>query len=74
MDGHRFVTAYQRANPGVSLADLEWFRALLSARVLIDDTQLRGEHGPDAGGHPLRLVALAAAHDLRAAAGVTVGR
>ena len=60
----RFVAAYQRANPSVSLAELGWFRALHSARVLIDDTRLRAEHGPAAGGHPLHLVAPAAAHHL----------
>ena len=69
----RFVAAYQRANPSVSLADLDWFRALHGARVLINDTQLRTEHGPDAGGHPLHLVAPAAAHHLAAATGVAVG-
>lgn len=69
----RFVTAYQRANPSVSLAELGWFRALHSARVLIDDTRLRAEHGPAAGGHPLHLVAPAAAHHLATATGVAVG-
>jgi aminoglycoside phosphotransferase (APT) family kinase protein len=69
----RFVTAYRRANPTASLAALDWFRALHSARVLIEDTRLRAEHGPDAGGHPLHLVAPAATHHLAAAAGVAVG-
>jgi aminoglycoside phosphotransferase (APT) family kinase protein len=68
----RFVAAYQRANPNVSLAERDWFRALHSARVLVNDTQLRAEHGPDAGGHPLRLVAPAAAHHLASATGVAV--
>ena len=45
-----------------------------SARTLIDDTQLRAEHGPDARGHPLRLVAPAAARCLSAATGVAVGQ
>ncbi len=69
----RFVTAYQRANASTSLAELQWFRALHSARVLINDTQLRAEHGPDAGGHPLRLVAPAAAHHLATTTGVAIG-
>jgi aminoglycoside phosphotransferase (APT) family kinase protein len=68
----RFVTAYRRANPAVSLGALEWFRALHSARVLVNDTQLRAEHGPDAGGHPLHLVAPAAARHLAAATGASV--
>ena len=69
----RFVAAYQIATPGTSLADLGWFRAMHSARVLVNDTRLRAEHGPDAGGHPLRLVAPAAARHLSAATGVGVG-
>ena len=69
----RFVAAYQRANPAVSLAGLGWFRALHSARMLIHDTQRRVEHGPDAGGHPYRFVAPAAARHLAAATGVVVG-
>lgn len=68
----RFVSAYQRANPGVSLEGLVWFRALHSARVIVDVTRLRTEHGPDAGGHPWRLVAPAAARNLSAATGVEV--
>jgi aminoglycoside phosphotransferase (APT) family kinase protein len=64
---HRFVAAYRRANPAVSLAELAWFRALHSARVLINTSQLRAEHGPDADGHPFRLVAPAAARNLSAA-------
>jgi aminoglycoside phosphotransferase (APT) family kinase protein len=69
----RFVDAYQRANPAASLAELDWFRALHSARVLINDTELRAEHGPGGGGHPLHLVAPAAAHHLAAATGVAIG-
>jgi aminoglycoside phosphotransferase (APT) family kinase protein len=69
----RFVAAYRRANPRASLAGLGWFRALHSARVLVNDTRLRAEHGPGAGGHPLRLVAPAAARHLSAATGVAVG-
>ena len=68
----RFVSAYRRANPDVSLAELEWFRALHSARVLVTDTQLRAVHGPNVGGHPLRLVAPAAARNLTSATGVRV--
>lgn len=68
----RFVAAYRRANPAASLANLGWFRALHSARVLINDTELRAVHGPQAGGHPFRLVAPAAARHLAAATGVCV--
>jgi len=68
----RLVSAYAQANPGLSLESLEWFRALHSARVIIDVTRLRAEHGPDAGGHPWQLVAPAAARNLSAATGVEV--
>lgn len=68
----RFVTAYRRANPTVSLDALEWFRALHSARVLVNDTELRAVHGPDAGGNPLHLLVPAAARHLAAATDVTV--
>lgn len=68
----RFVAAYQRASPRASLGELGWFRALHCARVLIEDTRRRAEHGPDAGGHPLRLVVPVAVHHLAAATGVEV--
>jgi aminoglycoside phosphotransferase (APT) family kinase protein len=62
----RFVTAYVAANPRVSLAGLGWFRALHSARILVEVSRLRAEHGADAGGHPWHLVAPAAARHLAA--------
>jgi aminoglycoside phosphotransferase (APT) family kinase protein len=68
----RFIAAYRRANPAVPLDGLPWFRALHSARVLIDVTRLRAEHGPDAGGHPWQFVAPAAARHLSAATDVEV--
>jgi len=69
----RFISAYTRANPAVALDRLEWFRALHSARVLIEVTTRRTTHGPDAGGHPLATVAPAAARNLAATTGVSVG-
>lgn len=69
----RFLTAYTQANPDVSLVPLEWFRALHSARVLVEVTNLRAARGPNAGGHPWVLVAPAAAANLTAATGVEVG-
>jgi aminoglycoside phosphotransferase (APT) family kinase protein len=68
----RFLSAYARANPGPSLDGLEWFRAVHSARVVIDVTRLRAEHGPGAGGHPWRLVAPVAARNLSTATGIEV--
>ena len=66
----RFIAAYARANPDVSLANVGWFRALHSARVIVDVTALRARHGPDAGGHPWRFMAPIAATSLAAATGV----
>jgi aminoglycoside phosphotransferase (APT) family kinase protein len=68
----RFISAYARANPGVVLDRLAWFRALHGARVLIEVTTLRTAHGPDAGGHPFATIAPAAARSLTAATGVSV--
>jgi len=67
----RFVAAYARADPDVSLAPLGWFRALHSARVLVETARLRAEHGDDHG-HPFALVAPAAAANLTAATGIEV--
>jgi aminoglycoside phosphotransferase (APT) family kinase protein len=69
MLARRFVTRYASANPHASLEPLDWYRALHSARVLIDVTRLRAEQGPDAGG-PLRLIAPAAVDNLSIATGV----
>jgi aminoglycoside phosphotransferase (APT) family kinase protein len=68
----RFVAHYVTANPHASLKALDWYRALHSARVLIDVTQLRAEHGPEAGGHPWRLIAPAAASNLSTVTGIEV--
>jgi aminoglycoside phosphotransferase (APT) family kinase protein len=68
----RFITAYTRANPGVSLDNLPWFRALHSARVVIECTNHRAQQGPDGGGHPFAFVAPAAAAHLTAATGVEI--
>jgi hypothetical protein len=69
----RFLAAYERANPDVSMAPLGWFQALHSARVLIEVTNLRAAHGPGAGGHPFALLAPVAATHLSAATDVEVG-
>jgi aminoglycoside phosphotransferase (APT) family kinase protein len=68
----RFVTAYAAANPGAAMANLGWYRALHSARVLLEVANRRVAHGPGAGGHPFTLVAPAAAANLAAATGVDV--
>jgi aminoglycoside phosphotransferase (APT) family kinase protein len=68
----RFVAAYTRANPTIALGRLGWFRALHSARVLDEVTNLRTTHGREAGGHPFATVAPAAARNLAAATGVSV--
>jgi aminoglycoside phosphotransferase (APT) family kinase protein len=68
----RFVTAYATANPEATMANLGWYRALHSARVLLEVTNRRVAHGPGAGGHPFTLVAPAAAATLAAATGIGV--
>jgi aminoglycoside phosphotransferase (APT) family kinase protein len=68
----RFVAAYGRANPTVSLDRLEWFRALHGARVVIETTNLRGRLGSGVATHPIATVAPAAARSLAAATGVSV--
>jgi aminoglycoside phosphotransferase (APT) family kinase protein len=68
----RFVAAYTRANPGISLAPLSWYRALHSARVLVEVENRRAQHGPDAGGHPFTLLAPVAAAHLATATGIDV--
>jgi len=70
----RFITAYTRANPGVSLDALSWFRALHSARVVIECTNHRAQHSPDGGGHPFALVEPAAVGHLNAATGIEIQR
>jgi aminoglycoside phosphotransferase (APT) family kinase protein len=59
----RFVASYAGANPHVSLDRLDWFRALHSARVLVEATNWRAVHGPTGARHPFLAVApVAAAH------------
>jgi aminoglycoside phosphotransferase (APT) family kinase protein len=68
----RFLSSYTRANPEIPLTSLGWYRALHGARVLIELTNLRDRHGPDAGGHPFTLLAPAAAAHLTAATGTEI--
>lgn len=68
----RFVAAYARANPTISFESLSWFRALHSARVLVEAEHVRAAHGPGGGGHPFLAVAPAAARHLFAATGIAV--
>ncbi len=68
----RFVASYARANPHVSLERLDWFRALHSARVLVEATNWRAVHGSDGASHPFLSVAPAAAVHLSVVTGVAV--
>lgn len=68
----RFVAGYARANPHVSLDRLDWYRALHSARVLVEATNWRAVHGPGGARHPFLSVAPAAAAHLSAATEVAV--
>lgn len=68
----RFVSAYTHANAHISLERLDWFRAVHSARILVEASNLRAAHGPGGAGHPFLSVAPAAAVHLSAATGVVV--
>lgn len=68
----RFVGAYALANPRVSLDRLDWFRALHSARVLVEAANWRAAHSPGVAGHPFLSIAPAAAALLSSATGVAV--
>ena len=68
----RFVDSYARANPHVSLDRLDWFRALHSARVLVEATNWRARHGSGGAGHPFLSVASVAAAHLSTATGIAV--
>jgi aminoglycoside phosphotransferase (APT) family kinase protein len=68
----RFVAAYAWANPNASLRALPWFRALHSARVLLDVTRLRVTPGPHTDRHPFMLVAAPATRHLSLESGINV--
>jgi len=68
----RFVAAYAAANPTASLEHLAWFRALHSARVLVEVANLGAANGGEPVGHPFVLVAPAAAAHLAAESGIAV--
>ena len=68
----RFLRAYRNANPAANLADVDWYTALHSARVLIDLSMWRLAADSRASTHPWRLVAPGAARALRRITGITV--
>lgn len=68
----RFVRAYRRANPSVSLDALAWYVALHSSRVLLELAWWQQADDPRALTHPWRLVAPGAARAVRRATGVNI--
>lgn len=68
----RFLAAYRRAAPSVSLGPLPWFGALHSARVIVEQAGRRADGGPEAARHPFALLATAAADRLSAVTGEPV--
>lgn len=68
----RFLASYARVNPHVSLEQVPWFRALHSARVLVESANLRAVHGPSGAGHPFLSVSPVAAAHLSSITGVRV--
>lgn len=68
----RFVARYASANPHVPLDRLDWFRALHSARVLVEAASWRAVHGRDGAAHPFVSIAPVAAAHLSATTKVPV--
>jgi aminoglycoside phosphotransferase (APT) family kinase protein len=68
----RFVAAYAAENPDLSLHGLPWFRALHSARIVLDSTRLHLDPGPLAERHPFTLLADSAARRLERATGIDI--
>lgn len=70
----RFLRHYQHANPGTDIADLDWYRALHAARILVDVTTWTHAGDARAHTHPWHLLAPAATRTLQDATGVEVSR
>lgn len=71
LTARRFLKHYRRANPTADLSNLEWCRALHTARVLLEVA--RNEPGaPGRTDHPFRVIVAPAGAVLEAATGVAV--
>jgi aminoglycoside phosphotransferase (APT) family kinase protein len=57
----RFFRLYQRANPTADLRDLDWYKALVAARIVLDQATWTHTGDPRAHHHPWHLIAPAAA-------------
>jgi aminoglycoside phosphotransferase (APT) family kinase protein len=64
---HRFVARYRTMAPDHNLRDLDWYRALHGARILIEAATLEARHGPALDRHPFGALIPAAASAIRAA-------
>lgn len=64
----RFLARYRSANPSADLANLEWYRALHSARILVENARREATAGPGSR-HPFATMVDPASAALDAATG-----
>ena len=64
----RFIARYRALAPDHDLGSLDWYRALHSARILIEAASIEARHGT-AGGHPFGTLIPVATAALSAASG-----
>jgi aminoglycoside phosphotransferase (APT) family kinase protein len=69
-----FLKGYRRANPAADLSNLDWYRALHGARVLIELARIEDEFGPGGAGHPFAAMVGPATAAVDAATGTTLAR
>ena len=69
----RFVARYRTAAPDHDLASLDWYRALHSARILIEAATIEARPGTN-GPHPFQALVPAAETALTSVTGRSVGR
>jgi aminoglycoside phosphotransferase (APT) family kinase protein len=67
----RFVARYREAAPGHDLTSLDWYRALRSARILIEAATIEARRG-SAGAHPFQTLVPAATLMLSSVAGTRI--
>ena len=67
----RFIARYQALAPHHDLGSLDWYRALHSARILIEAASIEASHGTT-GGHPFGTLIPVATAVLSAATGTPV--
>lgn len=64
----RFLASYRRANPSADLSNLDWYRAVHGARILVQHARLEASAGPGSV-HPFAAMVDPASATLEAATG-----